>query len=245
MHVYHKYSISYISKIGFDNALVDKVPFEIYLMLKQTKDTAKGINMIETYLKNFPKEFDIKQFDNSWLTACIELLAEQGCGKKLIDIIDKCCSDKRKRRICLNICNNLQSGPGIENTFLFLNEALKDANKGSDLGLGLYRLLGKIGGNNVYESAQKRIRKTSESLRPGAICNFVLGVAETGNYYKARTYISDDVSETNELNLLNEILEVEILKSNKTKFNAHLGSWNDKQFFNKDITSRNFNIVKR
>jgi hypothetical protein len=74
--------VSYISKIGFDNALVDKEPFEIYLMLKQTKDTAKGINMIETYLKNFPKEFDIKQFDNSWLTACIELLAEQGCGKR-------------------------------------------------------------------------------------------------------------------------------------------------------------------
>jgi hypothetical protein len=245
MNVYQRYSVNYLNKIGFDNALVDKVPFEIYLMLQQTKDTAKGINMIETYLKNFPKEFDIKQFDNTWLTACIELLAEQGCGKKLIDIIDKCCSDRRKRRICLNICNNLQNGPGIENTFVFLNGALKGAKKGSDLGLGLYRLLGKIGGNDVYESAQKRIRKSSESKRPGAISNFVLGVAETGNYYKAKSYISEDVSETNELNLLNQILEVEILRLGKTEENAHLGKWNDSQFFKMDITTRNFNIIKK
>jgi hypothetical protein len=73
-------------------------------------------------------------------------------------------------------------------------------------------------------------------MKPKALQNWVLGTAENGNYYKAKMLIPENVSETKELILMNQILNTEIIKqSKKSKENAWQGKWNDARYFDLDL----------
>jgi hypothetical protein len=64
----------------------------------------------------------------------------------------------------------------------------------------------------------------------------VLGTAENGNYYKAKNLIPENVSETKELILINQILSAEIVRlSKKSNENAWQGHWNDTRYFDLDL----------
>jgi hypothetical protein len=118
-----------------------------------------------------------------------------------------------------------------------LNELLRNYSKDAKIGMALYRVLGKIGGYEAERNqARKKYRNTPELMKPKALQNWVLGTAENGNYYKAKQLIPENVSETKELILMNQLLRTEIIKqSKKSNENAWQGKWNDARYFDLDL----------
>ena len=122
----------------------------------------------------------------------------------------------------------------------YLDKLLEGSTRETAAGMGLFRVLGKIGGKEINAIAQTKLRKTPELLKPKALQNLIKGVAERGNYYEALQYMPEYISESKELSLYNEILKAEILKrENKTAKNAYKGNWNDAAFFELDLGTKN------
>jgi hypothetical protein len=109
--------------------------------------------------------------------------------------------------------------------------------------MALYRVLGKIGGYEAEKNqARQKYRNTPELMKPLALQNWVLGTAENGNYYKAKNLIPENVSETKELILINQILQAEIIHlTKKNQQNAYIGNWNDKRYFELDLQVESIN----
>ena len=92
--------------------------------------------------------------------------------------------------------------------------------------------MGKTGGTPVENYARWKMRLEPEVLKPLARKNFVTGLAETGNYFRAVTNIPDYISPDNQLELLTQILYTDLMKQEgKTEANSRDGKWRDDLFF--------------
>lgn len=152
--------------------------------------------------------------------------------KESLGILSLIKDNAERKDVLLEICYILQTEGSIENTFVYLDKVFQGSTRETGAGRGLFRVLGKIGGNKVSTLAQEQLRKTPETLKPKALQNFIKGIAERGSYYEALQYMPEYISESKELSLYNEILKSEILKSeNKTSKNAYMGNWNDASFY--------------
>ena len=137
-----------------------------------------------------------------------------------------------KAKLFFEICNKIQEGENIEYTFYFLNELEKIIERKAEIAPAYFRLLGKIGGAEIENIAQNKLRNIPEFLKPKALDNWVLGTSEGGRYYKAKKLIPENASETKVLELMNQILQAEIIKvSNKNSKNSNNGNWDDANYF--------------
>jgi hypothetical protein len=212
------------------NRAVKIILYRTYSLL-QTKEEA-GFNLLDSLLNDFPMDFTSS---NGWLSANVLKLAQIGDTLRSMKLIGFIKSDEEKRKLLLRICYQLQNGEGVENSFFYLNELLKNNTDATKMGMSFYRVLGKIGGGRIEKLAQDKFRNIPELMKPFALDNWVLGTAENGNYYKAKKLIPASVSETKELKLINLILQAEIIKkSNKIIENAFEGNWNDAPYFELD-----------
>jgi hypothetical protein len=100
--------------------------------------------------------------------------------------------------------------------------------------------LGNIGGSQIDKICRKTYRNVLENIKPQALINWIIGTAERNEYYKAVKLIPNDVSENSELDFLNQILKVEILKAEqKNQNNSSQGKWDDSDFFKYEFGREN------
>jgi hypothetical protein len=200
----------------------------------KNKETSRANILLDSVFKVLPLKFDDAY---GWIGANALILAQHGDTTRAIKLLNYVQSAEEKNKILLNICYQLQDGPGIEYTYFYLNELLRNYSKDAKIGMALYRVLGKIGGYEAEKNqARQKYRNTPELMKPKALQNWVLGTAENGNYYKAKQLIPENVSETKELILMNQILSTEIIKqSKKSNENAWQGHWNDTRYFDLDL----------
>jgi hypothetical protein len=147
-----------------------------------------------------------------------------------------------KSEMYLSLCLRLQNENIFEYTFYLLDKLNSQNLENIQLGTSFFRLTANIGGINIVKYSNKKFRNVPELFKPEALENFLLGTAESGNYYKAKKLITKDVSETKELKLLNLILKVEILNiETKNSFNCKTGKWDDSNFFVYEFGRNNMN----
>lgn len=203
-------------------------------------DTAKAKEHFHSFISGLTREFEAKGANFMWLKQAAKQMSLHGFPKESLQLLNVIKDNAERRDILLEICNTLQTEGPIENTFIYLDKLLEDASRETGAGMGLFRVLGKIGGKEINAIAQTKLRKTPELLKPKALQNLIKGVAERGNYYEALQYMPEYISESKELSLYNEILKAEILKrENKTAKNAYKGNWNDAAFFELDLGTKN------
>ncbi|MBK9671801.1 MAG: hypothetical protein IPO70_06005 [Bacteroidetes bacterium] len=210
----------------------------IYALDGNNIDQAKKI--YHENAANFSEKTVEGQLIITVLKEVIQSYAVNGCIKESINLLQFVTDKTEKQDLLLEICNTLQTEGPIENTFVYLDKLLEGSTRETAAGMGLFRVLGKIGGKEINAIAQTKLRKTPELLKPKALQNLIKGVAERGNYYEALQYMPEYISESKELSLYNEILKAEILKrENKTAKNAYKGNWNDAAFFELDLGTKN------
>ncbi|MFN5629058.1 MAG: hypothetical protein ACK48W_07210, partial [Bacteroidota bacterium] len=140
----------------------------------------------------------------------------------------------------LNLCHRLQTENLSEYTFLLLDKYNQEEISNEQIQPSYFRLLGNIGGNQMDKICRKTYRNVLENKKPAALKNWVIGTAERNEYYKAVKLIPNDISEKSELDLLNQILKVEILKAEqKNQNNSFLGKWDDSDFFKYEFGREN------
>jgi hypothetical protein len=145
-----------------------------------------------------------------------------------------------KAKAFLNLCLRLQTENISEYTFFILDKFNKENVPIEQIGPGYFRLLGNIGGSQIDKICRKTYRNVLENKKPQALKNWIIGTAERNEYYKAVILIPDDVSENSELDFLNQILKVEILKSEqKNQNNSSQGKWDDSDFFKYEFGREN------
>lgn len=147
---------------------------------------------------------------------------------------------KTKAKTYLNLCNRLQTENLSEYTFLLLDKYNQEEISNEQIQPSYFRLLGNIGGNQIDKVCRKTCRNVLENKKPAALKNWVIGTAERNEYYKAVKLIPNDISENSELDLLNQILKVEILKAEqKNQNNSSKGKWDDSDFFKYEFGREN------
>jgi hypothetical protein len=222
------------TSLKIEQKIVNKIDlYKVYLWYKE-KDTDKANGYLDYLFKTLPEDFNESY---GWIEANALMLAQNGDTTRTLKLLSYVQSAEEKNKILLNICYQLQNGPGVEYTYFYLNELLRNYSKDAKIGMALYRVLGKIGGYEAERNqARKKYRNTPELMKPKALQNWVLGTAENGNYYKAKQLIPENVSETKELILMNQLLRTEIIKqSKKSNENAWQGKWNDARYFDLDL----------
>lgn len=163
------------------------------------------------------------------------MAAKKGNEKLVLTLLNKFEKKERMGELIL-LLNEIIDGEGVEYTFAYLSQIYKIKKNETDNLAAIYRILGKIGGNAIEKLAKVEYRNIPEMLKPFVLTNWVTGTAENGNYYKASKMINDDLSEFQELNLINLILYSEIIKqAHKGSNNAHTGIWNDSQYYRENI----------
>jgi hypothetical protein len=207
--------------------------YESYILYRNN-EIENGNAKLDSLFKVLPK---LINQDNGWIEGNSLILAQNGDTTRAIKLLSYVKSAEEKNKILLKICYQLQEGPGVEYTYFYLNKLLKNYSNDAKIGMALYRVLGKIGGYEAEKNqARQKYRNTPELMKPKALQNWVLGTAENGNYYKAKQLIPENVSETKELILMNQILSTEIIKqSKKSNENAWQGNWNDARYFDLDL----------
>jgi len=213
--------------------------YESYILFKNNELDNANIK-IDSLFKVLPK---VINDDNGWIKANALTLAATGDTARTLKLLSYVQSAEEKNKILLNICYQLQEGPGVEYTYFYLNELLRNYSKDAKIAMALYRVLGKIGGYEAEKNqARKKYRNTPELMKPKALQNWVIGTAENGNYFKAKNLIPENVSETKELILINQILQAEIIHlTKKNQQNAYIGNWNDKRYFELDLQVESIN----
>jgi hypothetical protein len=209
--------------------------YDTYQYLK--KDKMREVNIIlDTLFKEKNKKIIDYNFDFA-IECNALLLAKKSDNKRCLELLKYAGKTEDQKNILLNICYQLQDGEGVENTYFYLNEVLKNYSSDAKIGMALYRILGFIGGNEAERNqAKTKYRNNPELLKPLAIKNWVLGTAENGNYFKAKKLIPENVSETKELILINQILMTEIIYlSKKNHHSAWMSNWNDTRYFDLDL----------
>jgi hypothetical protein len=198
----------------------------------------KANALLDSVIRIMPKDLHIA---NSWIESNALWLALRGDTARSLRLLNLVKTAPEKNRMLLKICYELQKGEGIENTFLYLNELFKSNSYDNKIGMSLYRVLGKIGGVAIERLTKQKYRNTAELIKPKALNNWVTGTAENGNYYKAKKLIPENVSETKELILINQILKTDIIdKSKKLSENAWKGNWNDGRYFDLDLGENSY-----
>jgi energy-coupling factor transporter ATP-binding protein EcfA2 len=145
-----------------------------------------------------------------------------------------------KGKIYLNLCHRIQTENLSEYTFLLLDKFNQEEISIEQIQPSYFRLLGNIGGSQIDKICRKTYRNVLENKKPQALKNWIIGTAERNEYYKAVKLIPDDVSENSELDLLNQILKVEILKAEqKNQNNSSQGKWDDSDFFKYEFGREN------
>jgi hypothetical protein len=215
--------------------------YDSYQYLKKDKMTEANI-ILDTLFKE--KTQKIIDYDFDFPIQCNALLlAKKSDNKRCLKLLNYVGKTEDKKNIILNICYQLQEGEGVENTYFYMNELLKDYKNDAKIGMAMYRLFGLIGGYEADKNQAKvKYRNNPELLKPLAIRNWVIGTAENGNYFKAKNLIPENVSETKELILINQILQAEIIHlTKKNQQNAYIGNWNDKRYFELDLQVESIN----
>ncbi|MBL0047411.1 MAG: hypothetical protein IPP32_04840 [Bacteroidetes bacterium] len=117
-----------------------------------------------------------------------------------------------KRNALIDICFALQESSSAENTFIYLDTLFKEIVQRPKFGMKLFRALGAIGGQPLYNVSMNIYKDIDDKLKPRALNNFIRGIAASGSYYRAYSYIPEYVSRVNELDLYNEILHAEFVR---------------------------------
>jgi hypothetical protein len=147
---------------------------------------------------------------------------------------------KTKAKIYLNLCHRIQTENLSEYTFLLLDKYNQENVSNEQIQPSYFRLLGNIGGSQIDKICRKKFRNVLENKKPQALMNWIIGTAERNEYYKAVKLIPNDVSENSELDILNQILKVEILKAEqKNQNNSFIGKWDDSDFFKYEFGREN------
>ena len=173
--------LRYILKIEYRSILNNIDLYNVYLWYKE-KDTDKANGYLDYLFKTLPEDFNESY---GWIEANALMLAQNGDTTRTLKLLSYVQSAEEKNKILLNICYQLQDGPGVEYTYFYLNELLRNYSKDAKIGMALYRVLGKIGGYDAEKNqARNKYRNIPELMKPKALQNWVLGTAENGNYYK-------------------------------------------------------------
>jgi energy-coupling factor transporter ATP-binding protein EcfA2 len=218
----------------------------IFLLLEITKEMKQ--NRFINANNQIKKIKEIGSDKKGFIIEIALLLIEKNKPELAIDLINKIeMNDYEnwsaiKAQIYLDLCLRLQQENLTEYTFFLLDKFDSQKLENIQIGKSFFRLTANIGGNNIVKYSNKIFRNVPELFKPEALENFLIGTAESGNYYKAKKFITKDISETKELKLLNLILKVEILKiETKNSFNCKIGKWDDSNFFVYEFGRNNMN----
>jgi hypothetical protein len=120
-----------------------------------------------------------------------------------------------RRNALINTTLKLVKNSVIENSFIYLDSIYKEIEKEPKYGLKLIQVNAMIGGQEMYNLTTKLIKDSKDTKKPRALVLFVRGVAYNGNYFKAKGYIPDYISSSNELELYTEIMKAEVKRNLK------------------------------
>ncbi len=197
-------------------------------------DTAKAYQLYSAsnLEKNISKDFQTREMPRAIvniqllinLTKNLAVSNRQTEAFKMLQIIEK---GWDKRNALIDICYSLQESGSVETTFLYLDTLYKDIEKSPKFGMKLFRALGLIGGQPLYNVAMNTYKEIDDKLKPRALNNFIRGIATSGSYYKAYSYIPKYVSRVNELELYSEILHAEIVTRMSSKNKTFEKYWDN------------------
>lgn len=148
--------------------------------------------------------------------ALLKLLAEYLAINNNLDEsfkVAKALVDKKNlRSTYMDIAYNLQEKGPIENTFIYLDSLYASIDQDQKMGMKLFRVLGMIGGGDIYQLATFQMKDIPEPLKPRALQNFIRGISYSGQYYKALTNFPEYISSSAEMDLWGEIMNAEANK---------------------------------
>jgi len=181
-------------------------------------DSTEALKIYKSLVKKdiLNRNFQVEEFPRSNVVA--ELLKNLAKNLALInhvaasDSILRALKPYDRRNCLIDIAFSLQEKGPVENTFVYLDSLFSDIHKKPVFGLKLFRVLGMMGSNDVYHIAMETYKDVNDDDKPQALVNFIRGIASTGLYYKARTFIPLYASRESELLLYSEILHAEAVK---------------------------------
>ncbi len=169
-------------------------------------------NLINQMSKDFQKQEEPRGEVNTRLLLNLAInLAKHNLKEESFKVTGSFQNSWDKRNVLIDICSALQHSGPIENTFIYLDTLFKDIEKRPKFGMKLFRVLGTIGGQPLYNVSMDVFKDIDDKLKPRALNNFIRGIAACGSYYRAYSYIPEYVSRVNELDLYSEIMHAEIV----------------------------------
>ena len=153
---------------------------------------------------------------NEMVTLAINL-GSIGKDGEAIRVIESIPVPNYRAAVYGKVAGNLYQKSLTEKSFIYLDSAFQNRKLVTDNGLGpfdyryyMINALSRIGGKELNEISTGILTNMPDPKKPGGIIQYVSGLANEGNYFSAWQSIASDLSVTNELNCLNEILAAEI-----------------------------------
>lgn len=131
-----------------------------------------------------------------------------------------CIQDEWDKKNCLiDVAYKLTETEKLSSALIYIDSLLPFIKEKPKFGMKFFRVFGMIGTKQIDEIAMNIFKDIDDKLKPRGVNNFVNGIAKSGMYYKAFTFIPKTVSSVNELALYNEILHAEVRKRENESFN--------------------------
>lgn len=131
-----------------------------------------------------------------------------------------CIQDEWDKKNCLiDLAYKLTENGKLASALIYIDSLLPFIKEKPKFGMKFFRVFGMIGTRQTDEIAMNIFKDIDDKLKPRGINNYVNGIAKSGMYYKAYTWIPKTVSSVNELALYNEILHAEVISKEKNTLN--------------------------
>jgi len=230
-------------KLNLDNEFIKLLKIKMAVISNDTitaKKFANELNLIKTLNSSFQKlESPKNDVHEGLLKDVFRYYSNNQNVSKAFQILKSIKNPWDKRNLLIDLAYDLQSKGDIITTFQFLDSLLPDINKKPKIAAKFFRVNGNIGGKQLMSATQNIMKDIDDKVKPRAISNLILGIAEKGNYYEAYKLIPQSASHRIELEYFNNILFCEITKSSNDDFNL----WDsyDRKYYGLQI-SENYEI---
>ena len=177
---------------------------------------------------------------NEMVTLAIHL-GSTGKHQEAIQVIQSLPDLNYRAAVFSKVAGSLYQRSFTEKSFIYLDSAFQNRKLIDDNALGIFdyryymiNALSKIGGNELNQISTNILTNMPDNKKPGGIIQYVTGLAFEGNYFSAWQSITYDLSVTNELECLNQILASEI---NYTSGGDTLSGWEGYDAFSYHLTN--------
>jgi len=227
---------------GFDKNFMSLLKLKLAI---ENQDTANYLRLSQTINIDEVTKESFQKFDNTkgevhkaLLKDYFKLLAVSNQKAKAFKVLNSISQPWDRRNLLIDVSYDLMTKNDYTNMFTYIDSLLVQIKIKPKFGMKFFRLLGNIGGSKITKIRDNIYKDFDDKCKPRALMNYIQGLAESGKYYKAYEKIPKDISQYNEMDLINKIIIAEV-QSNKPDKN-----WKKYDFSNYGLMIRQNNEVE-